>query len=446
MIRPCRRRVGSTGGRIDPGLALLILWTTFIIYGTMIPFRFDLDAAEAARKLRSMGEPFARAVSRTDAVSNVLLFLPLGGLIGFRLARRGTGLGMILVVAAVSGLALSASVECAQLFLPGRVPSLVDLATNTAGAALGALVGWPLIRRAWPAWSPAIGAFVRRRPMAACAVAAGIGLGVAGLIPFDVSLDPGDVKAALSRARPIPFGPPLRGPTPPAEPWSWAGEGLTWLLMGGLVTLALGEAGWGGWRVIAKAVALCGALSLAIEASQLAIASRTADMTSVLLALIGSAAGAAAVAGFPGRDPRRWTGPALLIWGIVVLLAAWTPPLLTSPSAWSLRPWQLVPFWAYYERTDASALADLFNQAMGFIPLGVLLAARDVRGSVRRALLLGLGVGLVLEAGQLALADRTAEITDALSAAAGAALGAWLWRWGASIRGEQSGVRRYRVR
>jgi glycopeptide antibiotics resistance protein len=446
MVRPWRRRVVLTGGRTDPGLALLILWTTFIIYVTMLPFGFDMDAAEAARKLRAMGGSFGRPISRTDAVSNVLLFVPLGALLSFRVAGRGTGLGMTLVVAALGGLALSILVECGQLFLPSRVPSLVDLTTNTAGATLGALAGWPFIRRVWPAWSPAVRVFVRRRPMAACALAAAVGLGVAGLAPFDVSLDPGDVKAALNRARPIPFGPPLRGPTPPAEPWSWAGEALTWILAGGLVTLALSEARRGGSRAVAKAVALSGALSLAIEASQVVIPSRNMDMTSVLLALTGSATGAMAVAGFPRRDPRRWTGPALLIWGIAVLLAAWTPPVLVSPSAWSLRPWQFVPFWVYYERTDLSALADDFNQALSFVPLGALLAARDARGSVRRALLLGLGVGLVLEAGQLALADRTAEITDALSAAAGAALGAWLWEWGASIRGEESGARRYRVR
>jgi glycopeptide antibiotics resistance protein len=446
MVRIWRRRVGLTRGRIDPGLALLILWSTFIVYGTMLPFRFQTDAAEAARKLRAMGGSFGRPISRTDAVSNVLLFVPLGALLSFRLAGRGTGLGMTLAVAALSGLALSSLVECGQLFLPSRTSSLVDLTTNTTGATLGALAGWPLTRRVWPAWSAAARSFVRRRPMAACALAAGVGLGVAGLTPFDVSLDPGDVKAALKRARPIPFGPPLHGPTPPAEPWSWAGEGLTWILAGGLVTLALGEARWAGSRAVARAVALCGALSLAIEGSQLVIPSRTMDMTSVLLALIGSAAGAIAVAGSPRRDPRRWTGPALLIWGIIVLLAAWTPPVMASPSAWSLRPSQLVPFWIYYERTDVFALSDVFNQALSFVPLGALLAARGARGSVRRAVLLGLGVGLVLEAGQLALADRTADITDALSAAAGAALGARLWGWGAAIRGEEGGARRYRVR
>jgi glycopeptide antibiotics resistance protein len=435
-----------TGGGIDPRLALLILWTIFIIYGTMFPFRFDLDAAEVRRKLEVLSGSFGRPISRTDVVSNVLLFLPFGLLISSHLERGGAGLGMTVGVAALGGLALSALVECVQLLLPSRVPSLVDLASNTAGAALGASLGWPLIRRAWPSWSPALRRFLARRPMAACAMATGMGLGLAGLAPFDVSLDLGDVKAALNRARPIPFGPPLRGPMPPAKTWSGAVEGLTWVLAHGLLTLALGEAGWRGPLVIPKAMALCGALSLGIGGSQLVISSRTVDMTSVLIAVMGSMLGAIAVTRSPRREPRDWSAPALWLWGVAVLLASWTPPILAGPSTWSLPPSRLVPFWVYSERTDVYALADLFNQVLGFIPLGALLAARDARGSLRRALLLGFGIGLVLEAGQITLADRTADITDALLAAYGAVLGAWLLRWGASIRGDDIGLRRYRVR
>jgi VanZ family protein len=53
----------------------------------------------------------------------------------------------------------------------------------------------------------------------------------------------------------------------------------------------------------------------------------------------------------------------------------------------------------------------------------------------------------VLEAGQLFLPERTAEITDALSAAAGAGLGLALWRWAAAVRDPAGahGTMRYRV-
>ena len=146
---------------------------------------------------------------------------------------------------------------------------------------------------------------------------------------------------------------------------------------------------------------------------------------------------------FPGWAARRWIDPAL---AAALILAAWTPPVPAPPGRWPPRWSQLIPFWAYYRRTDIYALADLVDQVLAFVPLGALRAARDSRRAVRRSLLIGLGFGLILEAGQLFLADRTAEITDALSAAAGAALGAWLWGRGSAARSEARGTVRYRVR
>src|SRR5690606_11005048 len=165
--------------------------------------------------------------SRTDAVSNVLLFMPWGGLFAFRRAQRGAGAWAVILGATVGGMALSLLVETCQLFAPGRTTSPIELATNTAGAALGALAGWEPGRRAWPAWSPRLARVVDERPVAACAAAAAAGLVVAGLSPFDVSIDLGDLRGAVKQVRLVPFGPSLGGATPPAEPWSWAREGLS---------------------------------------------------------------------------------------------------------------------------------------------------------------------------------------------------------------------------
>ena len=277
------------------------------------------------------------------------------------------------------------------------------------------------------------------RPIAACALAAAAGLVLAGLSPFDVSIDLGDLRAAVKRARPVPFGPSLGGAPAPAEPWSWAQEGLSTVLTGALFALAMKEAGKGGLRAVAATAALGGALALAIESAQVAIPGRVADMTSVVIALIGSATGAAVVSRSPQRTPRQWVGPALVVWALAVMLAAWTPPHLAARGSRSLQAWQLMPFWSYYRRTDVYAVADLLNQVMSFIPLGVLLAVKTARLPAWRALVVGLGLGLVLEVGQLGLAERTAEITDALSAGVGAFLGARLWHWAVAIRTSSAG-------
>lgn len=422
-------------GRVSPAGVLLVAWTGFIVYGTLLPFRFTTDLGAAAAKARALGGVPGRRVSRTDVASNVLLFVPWGLAFAGRRAGPGRRFGATVLGAAAGGLALSGAVEGLQLFTPDRVPSLLDLAANTAGAALGAAAGWPLARRYWPAWSPALGRHAAGRPLAACALAAAAGLLADGLAPFDVSLDPGDLKAALRKARPVPFGPPGGGPAAEANPWGWAGAGAAWALAGGLSALALREAGSAGPRAAAAAGAACGGLALLIEAAQLALPSRTADMTAALVALGGSTAGAAAVVGRPGWRARRWVGPALAVWAAAAVLAAWTPPRLAPPDRWRPHWSQAVPFWEYYRDTGPAALADLIHQVLAFVPLGALLAVRSRRASVRGAAAVGLCLGLILEAGQLPLAGRTADVTDALSAAAGAAAGMGLCRRGGPGRG-----------
>jgi len=70
-----------------------------------------------------------------EAAANVVLFIPLGFL--FRLARPRPedrwALGAL-----AAGLLASVAIELTQLFLPGRYPALLDIATNGAGAMLGA--------------------------------------------------------------------------------------------------------------------------------------------------------------------------------------------------------------------------------------------------------------------------------------------------------------------
>ena len=63
---------------------------------------------------------------------------------GFMLAWRPGGLGVLVVVL---GLALLGfSVEVAQSFIPDRFFRWIDVASNAAGAAVGAGVGWGIKR------------------------------------------------------------------------------------------------------------------------------------------------------------------------------------------------------------------------------------------------------------------------------------------------------------
>jgi glycopeptide antibiotics resistance protein len=113
---------------------------------TLIPFGF--------RTPQRIAVSFAG--SAADISQNIVLFVPLGFF--FQLTRRRTGWRPLLK-AFCYGLLVSAAVEACQLFLPGRVSSPVDVASNGLGAFLGAAAAAYLRAGERPAPAPVLFAF-----------------------------------------------------------------------------------------------------------------------------------------------------------------------------------------------------------------------------------------------------------------------------------------------
>ena len=428
-------------------VTLLVLWGFFIVYGTMLPFDFSATGELIQWRLQRMWERPLRGLggSWADVYSNIAFFMPWGFLLATWRVGRGSSWWATLILAMVSGACLSGSVEFVQLFAPKRSPSFVDLATNTFGSVVGALIGWPLARWVWPVASVRIRQLLLSRPVAACALTVTSGLLFAGLSPSYKKLGASGFAGALAMARLIPFGPSAGGAAPAAKACLWGAELLAWTLVGGLFALAARESGRRGVIAIGSVVALCTGLSLTIEVMQLVIPGRDVDLTSVVLAILGSGSGATLVARLAAVDARRWTVPALVVWGVATMLAAWNPPRFTWPDRPFSHPEMIVPFWSYYFSRTLEDVMDVVGQAMAFLPLGALLAARSWRQSFLSAVLIGFSFALVLELGQAFLPDRNADVSDAISAAAGAGLGLALWRWGEFTRTSSMGVTRYRV-
>jgi len=446
LFKQIRSRLAHSRWRPSLAVVLLLLWVLFIIYVTTLPFDFSASGELVKARLQRLAEhPLRGGRSLADVVSNVLLFMPLGFLLAIWRADRRASFGATLVLAVLSGALLSGSVEFIQLFAPQRFSSVVDVVTNTFGSTVGAVTGWIWMEWFWPILSVRIRQLLVVRPLTGCALAVAAGLVVAGLSPFDVTLKVADLKVAIKKARPIPFGPPLKGSAPAPRPWLWASELLTWTLAGGLFAMAARESGRSGNRAFIWAVAAAGGLCIVIEALQVVIPSRDADMTSVVFALFGSALGASPwVRSAPG-DARRWIVPAILIWSLVVVLTAWSPWRFAWPEPPFWKPEMVVPFWSYFDSRSVADLGDVIGQALAFVPLGALLAARSWRQSFLGVTWIGLVFATVLEIGQVFLPGRTADISDVLSAAAGAGLGLALWRWGESARTTSKGVARYRI-
>jgi len=105
-------------------LVILVITLTPAGNGPPLPFSFEL--AVGGRWL-------------ADAILNLCLFVPLGFALGWKSRSP--------VKAVWCGLLLSTTVEMAQMWIPGRDPSLSDIIFNTAGTAVGALIG--LRPRVW---------------------------------------------------------------------------------------------------------------------------------------------------------------------------------------------------------------------------------------------------------------------------------------------------------
>ncbi len=83
-----------------------------------------------------------RYITRFDVLINLLAYLPLGFLAALSLRRlRG---GTLLLAATGVGAAVSLGMETLQVFVPGRIASIPDLLTNTAGSLAGAALAHSL--------------------------------------------------------------------------------------------------------------------------------------------------------------------------------------------------------------------------------------------------------------------------------------------------------------
>jgi VanZ family protein len=80
-----------------------------------------------------------RYITGFDVIVNALAYLPAGALVGLALHPRVRG-AWAAIIATLAGVLLSASLEALQTFLPSRIASSIDLASNSAGALLGALL------------------------------------------------------------------------------------------------------------------------------------------------------------------------------------------------------------------------------------------------------------------------------------------------------------------
>lgn len=121
-------------------------YALFIVYVSLSPFGgwqeqglFFMDVLTA---------PLEQTFTWFDSTLNLLSYSPLGFLLASMPGNRRSSL-QALSASALCGLALSASMEYAQMYLPSRVSSNTDLISNTAGTILGVIIALAIAKHRW---------------------------------------------------------------------------------------------------------------------------------------------------------------------------------------------------------------------------------------------------------------------------------------------------------
>ena len=116
----------------------LVLYAFLIVYASWYPF--SGWRSNGLPVLAFLFNPLPYYWTKFDLLTNIVGYMPFGALLVFSMYPRLRGMRAVLA-ACIVGTLVSAAMEAGQNFLPSRVPSNLDLITNAAGVALGALCG-----------------------------------------------------------------------------------------------------------------------------------------------------------------------------------------------------------------------------------------------------------------------------------------------------------------
>lgn len=173
-----------------------LVYALLLIYGSLYPFlgwHGPLDSA-----LDFLGAPWPRYLTRSDVITNILVYLPFGALATRSLRYRLPPVAAF-VAATLLGVLLSFAMESLQAFLPGRVASRLDWLLNGLGTLLGAIAAALIQGR----WAPLRALMLLRHRWFLPGHAADLGLLVLGLwtlaqlIPLLLFLDPASLQRGL---------------------------------------------------------------------------------------------------------------------------------------------------------------------------------------------------------------------------------------------------------
>ncbi|MFI5279487.1 MAG: VanZ family protein [Gemmatimonadales bacterium] len=405
-------------------LAARAAYVAVVLLATLTNLEFSPDLAAAAHRLARAVTPSLGWRDAIDGLRNVALFAGLGAV--WVVTSLSGKVRTEIVRATLVSFALSVTIEGLQAFSPVRISSIVDVTPNTLGGVAGAaLTGGlaDLVRRARGARS------YLGMPAFVAAVAYGGAVLCEALTPLFHSDPIGGIYGgpltrlhlALQLAFPLSFGelPLLDVPL--------------FFPAGFLVVMMLGERrrqSSRAWPWVA------GVGALLVACAQLAHGILGLPIRWEVAATDALAVGLGAWAAHRWLAPltQSLRGPgraraALFAYAGLMMLWGWRPlvPVIDPRTlAEQLTSAHLVPLASLAERADVFSALHVAQQFLLYLPLGGLLAVWPLRLVGRLSHLVpALWLAVVIELGHLVIAERYFDVTNALLAWAGLAIG-WI--------------------
>jgi VanZ family protein len=379
-----------------------------VVYASLVPLDEHPLSAEQAWALIAASWPPA-ITSKTDFAANLILQCPFGFLLtgGLTRDRRGRPLAPALLAVVIAA-TLAFGIEFAQGMFAARTPSLTDVLAETIGALGGALL--------WMQSGPWLAHLAEHRwrrigSPALLVLGAYAGVWVLWLwMPFDFTLRVTELVHKYREGSIVLF----------ADPPGAGGFALVvgrsarhWLL-----AVPFGAAAWlvtRDWRAAREEAALllaCG-ITLAVQLADVAVLTHAVDLGEVAAAGLGAAMGA-----WWAERPASRRGVAVAAAAVVALvLDQWAPfQFSAKPQAFGL-----LPFQSYLLARPSQALSEgLLKLQLGF---AVAFVGWRGRRPAKLHALQWIGLAALVEAGQIFLAGRYADVTDVIIVSAGALIG-----------------------
>ena len=399
---------------------LRVAYLVCIGIATLLHLGFDGSLANASDRLQRAIDPSLGFKDVVDAARNVALFLGWGAT--WVLTSDAPTTRRDVIIATLTGMLASVSVESVQLFSAFRTASFVDVATNTAGSLLGALALWLIERRAIgdmrrgtmigiPGWLPASALLLTA-------------FGLAFAPSSRASMTVAWVSSPLGRARAVSEMAAID------VPWTaLATDACAWLIVGIIVAVAIddraGRIRWGqlvAWLVLVPGLIVSAhvgrAMAGLMREESSAMVQSVAVAVGLLLGLLVVPRWRAAVT----ARSRRALHVAMLAAAFGMLMS-WSPAGWAARSGATAFSWrQLVPMMSLFQRQDLSSVFLVLQKAGLGAAVGACLAARKRVGEPRPGLRAAGLYAAVLELGQFFVPGRYPDVTDILITVSAACL------------------------